>query len=116
LVLQGNDNDTLTFDVTIDPSSALSASRTLDLPRCFDGTIALTNSVVTSAVAGVGIAVSGATGAVTISNRGVTSFNGSTGAITYYPPTATTSVTGMASFDTNNFSVSSGAVVSRREV
>jgi hypothetical protein len=109
LALQGNDNDALTFDVTIDPSSALSANRTLTCPDA-SGTIALTNSVVTSAVAGVGISVSGATGAVTISNRGVTSFNGSTGAITYYPPTATTGVTGMASFNSTYFSVSSGAV------
>ena len=82
LALQGNDNDALTFDVTIDPSSALSANRTLTCPDA-SGTIALTNSVVTSAVAGVGISVSGATGAVTISNRGVTSFNGSTGAISF---------------------------------
>ena len=109
LVLQGTDGEATSYDVTIDPSTSLSAARTLTCPDA-SGTIALTNSVVTSAVAGVGISVSGATGAVTISNRGVTSFNGSTGAITYYPPTATTSVTGMASFDTNNFSVSSGAV------
>lgn len=39
-------------------------------------------SVVTSAVAGTGISVSGATGAVTITNAGVTSVNSATGAVT----------------------------------
>jgi hypothetical protein len=44
----------------------------------------LTGSVqgVSSAVAGTGISVSGATGAVTITNTGVQSFNGNTGAVT----------------------------------
>lgn len=37
---------------------------------------------VSAAVAGTGISVSGATGAVTITNTGVQSFNGSTGAVT----------------------------------
>jgi hypothetical protein len=38
---------------------------------------------VSAAVAGTGISVSGATGAVTITNTGVQSFDGRTGAITY---------------------------------
>jgi hypothetical protein len=44
----------------------------------------LTGSVqgVSAAVAGTGISVSGATGAVTITNTGVQSFNGNTGAVT----------------------------------
>jgi hypothetical protein len=41
---------------------------------------------------------------------GVQSFNGSTGAVTYAPPLATTSVTGVASFNSSDFTVSSGAV------
>ena len=41
----------------------------------------ITNTGVTSAVAGTGIGVSGATGAVTITNNGVTSLGGVTGAI-----------------------------------
>ena len=46
------------------------------------GTVALTTTVVSSAVAGTGISVSGATGAVTITNIGVRTFNGATGAVT----------------------------------
>ena len=46
------------------------------------GTVALTTTVVSSAVAGTGISVSGATGAVTITNIGVRTFNGLTGAVT----------------------------------
>jgi hypothetical protein len=42
----------------------------------------LTNAGVTSVAAGTGISVSAATGGVTISNAGVTSFNGAVGAIT----------------------------------
>ena len=45
------------------------------------GTVALTTTVVSSAVAGTGISVSGATGAVTITNIGVQTFNGLTGAV-----------------------------------
>ena len=43
------------------------------------------------------------------SSNVVNSFNGSTGAVTYAPPLATSSVTGVASFG-NQFVVSSGAV------
>ena len=55
--------------------------------------ITITNSGVTSAVAGGGIDVSGATGAVTISGED-----------------ATTTNKGVASFNTNHFTVASGAV------
>lgn len=43
------------------------------------GAVTVTNAGVTSAVAGTGISVSGATGAVTITNSGVTSITASTG-------------------------------------
>ena len=72
-----------------------------------------------SAVAGTGISVSGATGAVTITNigvrtfngltgavTGVSSFNGATGAVTYAPSLATTGATGVASFNSADFAVS----------
>jgi hypothetical protein len=45
------------------------------------GSVTLTNAGVTGAVAGTGISVSGATGAVTFTNTGVQSFNGRTGAL-----------------------------------
>ena len=70
-----NTNET-TFTVT-DPT----ADRTITLPDA-TGTVALTTTVVSSAVAGTGISVSGATGAVTITNIGVRTFNGATGAVT----------------------------------
>jgi hypothetical protein len=46
LALQGNDNDAATFDVTIDPSTALSASRTLTCPN-LSGTLAVVNAAQT---------------------------------------------------------------------
>ena len=46
----------------------------------FNGNVGAVQGV-SSAVAGTGIAVSGATGAVTITNTGVLSFNGATGAV-----------------------------------
>ena len=59
-----------------------------------------------------GTTVVNASGAIvgTVSSSNVVnSFNGSTGAVTYAPPLATSSVTGVASFN-NEFVVSSGAV------
>ena len=59
-----------------------------------------------------GTTVVNASGAIvgTVSSSNVVnSFNGSTGAVTYAPPLATSSVTGVASFG-NQFVVSSGAV------
>ena len=46
------------------------------------GAVTLTNAGVTSVVAGTGIGVSGATGGVTITNSGVTTFNLRSGAVT----------------------------------
>jgi len=58
------------------------------------GTISLTNTGVTSLVAGSGISISSATGAVTLSNSGVLSFSaGSTGLT---PSTATTGAVSLA--------------------
>jgi hypothetical protein len=46
LTLQGTDGDVLSFDVTIDPSTALSASRTLTCPN-LSGTLAVVNAAQT---------------------------------------------------------------------
>ena len=100
----GNIFEPIFGSVTIQPTTALTANRTLSIPDD-SGTIALTKNVVSSfngrtgsiqgvsaAVAGTGISVSGATGSVTITNTGVQSFNGLTGA-----------VTGVTTGTTNNF-------------
>ena len=70
-------NDHETTLTLVDPT----ADRTITLPDA-TGTVALTATSVASAVAGTGISVSGATGAVTITNTGVQTFNGTTGAVT----------------------------------
>jgi len=74
------DGDTLLFSSGTGITAAVSAT----------DTVTITNTGVTSAVAGTGISVSGATGAVTIGNTGVTSIvagtnvsiSGATGAVT----------------------------------
>jgi hypothetical protein len=62
--------------------SSSGGSSITDYVVSFNG---LTGAVqgVSAAVAGTGISVSGATGAVTITNTGVQSFNGSTGAVSF---------------------------------
>ena len=95
------------FYTTLQAEPTTSADRTVTLPDA-SGTVALTSQLmgavngstaattavtsfngrtgavqgVSAAVAGTGISVSGATGAVTITNTGVQSFNGLTGAVT----------------------------------
>ena len=69
------------FETTITVTDPATADRTITLPDA-TGTVALTTTSVASVVAGTGISVSGATGAVTITNIGVQSFNGATGAVT----------------------------------
>ena len=71
------------------------------------GTVALTTTVVSSAVAGTGISVSGATGAVTITNIGVRTFNGATGAVTGVSSFngLTGAVSGVTTSVANTFSV-----------
>jgi hypothetical protein len=76
------------------------------------GSINLSNAGVTSAVAGSGIRLNKGTGEVIITNIGVTSFNGVTGAVSYAPPLATISATGVASFSSSDFGVSSTGHVS----
>jgi len=62
-------------------------------------------------VAGTAIGISRSGNTVTISNIGVTSFNGATGSIFYSPTIATSSITGVASFG-NEFLVSAAGAVS----
>lgn len=69
------------FETTLTVTDPATADRTITLPDA-TGTVALTTTSVASAVAGTGISVSGATGAVTITNIGVQTFNGLTGAVT----------------------------------
>jgi hypothetical protein len=57
------------------------ASRTISLPDA-SGTVALTSGLVSSLSGSTFISVSGSTGAVTITNTGVQTFNGLTGAVT----------------------------------
>jgi hypothetical protein len=67
--------------ITVTAGTGMSGGGTPSL----GGTVTLTNAGVTSIVAGTGISISGATGAVTVTNSspgGVTSLNGQTGAIT----------------------------------
>ena len=78
IVFEGTTADAFETTLTVtDPT----ADRTITLPDA-TGTVALTQTSVASVVAGTGISVSGATGAVTITNTGVQTFNGLTGAVT----------------------------------
>jgi hypothetical protein len=63
-------------------------------------------------VAGTGIVVSKSGNTSTVTNSGVQSFNGATGAVGYSPVIATTSVTGVASFNSTHFTVSGAGAVS----
>ena len=51
----------------------------------------------------------------TINNIGVQTFNGATGAISYTPTIATTSLTGVASFSSDNFAVSAAGAVTVKD-
>ena len=62
--------------------------------------------------AGTGISVSKSGNTSTVTNSGVQSFNGATGAVGYSPVIATTSVTGVASFNSTHFTVSGAGAVS----
>ena len=62
--------------------------------------------------AGTGIVVSKSGNTSTVTNSGVQSFNGATGAVGYSPVIATTSVTGVASFNSTHFTVSGAGAVS----
>lgn len=76
-------------------------------------TLQLVNSSVT-VNAGTGLGGGGSVtlgSGITLSNTGVLSFNSSTGAVTYAPPIATSSVTGVASFG-DEFVVSAAGAVS----
>ena len=55
--------------------------------------------------AGTGIAVSRSGNTSTVTNIGVQSFNGATGAVGYSPAIASSSVTGVASFNSTNFTI-----------
>ena len=117
-------NQLANSSVTVTAGSGLAGGGEVSL----GGSVTLTNAGVTGVVAGTGIAVSGATGNVTITNTGVQTFNGSTaaisltgnGAILYTQSAGTntisarlagTGVTGVASFTGTSFAVSAGAEV-----
>ena len=95
------------------------ATRTITLPDA-TGTVALTATSVasfngvTGAVTGVS-SFNGATGAVSIVAGTGISISGATGAVTvnstYVPAIATTGVTGVASFDSGDFAVSGAGAV-----
>ena len=68
-----------------------------------------TGPVVISARSGIAVGNSGKN--LTITNSGVTSFNGLTGAVGYSPAFASSSVTGVASFNSTYFAVGATGVV-----
>ena len=78
LRLKGYDGDVTAYNNDIKPQATQTGNLVHTLPAT---TGTLLNSAVTSAVAGTGISVSAATGAVTFTNTGVQSFNGATGAV-----------------------------------
>ena len=79
LRLKGYDGDVTLYNNDIKPQATQTGNLVHTLPAT---TGTLLNTAVTSAVAGTGISVSAATGAVTFTNTGVQSFNGATGAVT----------------------------------
>ena len=72
------------------------------------------DTVITTAGSGIAISTSGNTD--TLFNIGVTSFNGSTGAVSYAPPLASASVTGVAHFPLSDFAVSATGSVTLSNV
>ena len=72
--------------VTINTGTGLSGGGNVPL----GGTLNLTNSGVTSIVAGTGVTVSGATGAVTINSSGISTINGTTNQVNVATPSAGT--------------------------
>ena len=78
IVFEGETDDAYETTLTVvDPS----ADRTITFPDA-SGTVALTSGLVSSLSGSTYISVSGSTGAVTITNTGVQTFNGLTGAVT----------------------------------
>ena len=72
------------------------------------------DTVITVPGSGIAISTSGKTD--TLFNIGVTSFNGSTGAVSYAPPLASASVTGVAHFPLSDFAVSATGSVTLSNV
>ena len=78
IIFEGaTDNTNETTLTVVDPT----ADRTITFPDA-SGTVALTSGLVSSLSGSTYISVSGSTGAVTITNTGVQTFNGLTGAVT----------------------------------
>ena len=77
IIFEGaTDNNNETTLTVVDPT----ADRTITFPDA-SGTVALTSGLVSSLSGSTYISVSGSTGAVTITNTGVQTFNGLTGAV-----------------------------------
>lgn len=72
------------------------------------------DTVITTAGSGIAISTTGRTD--TLFNIGVTSFNGATGAVSYAPPLASASVTGVAHFPNSDFAVSATGSVTLSNV
>jgi hypothetical protein len=86
----------------------VSAAGAVDLAAAFQ----VTGDTV---VAGSFINFSQSGTAKTINNIGVQTFNGATGAVSFTPTIATTSLTGVASFSSDNFAVSAAGAVTVKD-
>jgi hypothetical protein len=95
LVFEGaSQNSNQTTVTVVDPT----ADRTITFPDA-SGTVALTSGLVSSLSGSTFISVSGSTGSVTITNTGVQSFNGNTGAVTGVTVGGTNVFTALNSFN-----------------
>jgi hypothetical protein len=112
IIFEGaSDNANETTLTVVDPTAA----RTISLPDA-SGTVALTSGLVSSLSGSTFISVSGSTGSVTITNTGVQTFNGLTGAVTGVTVGGTNVFTSLNSFNAgvsaSALTVSGGATFS----
>jgi len=107
IIFEGvTDNTNETTLTVVDPT----ADRTITFPDA-SGTVALTSGLVSSLSGSTYISVSGSTGAVTITNTGVQTFNGLTGAVTGVTVGGTNVFTALNSFNAG-ISAAGGATFS----
>lgn len=116
---QSKSGNTITYrGVTASTSQIGVASFNSSYFSVVDGAVSLVSSYQVTGdtvVQGTGISVTRNGNAVTINNAlgatAVQSFNGQSGVVTYSPAIASTSVTGVASFSSDNFAVDGSGVV-----